>query len=202
MFPVTRHNPTIPSFPLDAVFDPTGSEISRFQTAKTRWRKIARRKFFSVLASEPNLESNKKIKKKISVIGTLTDQKSLFQIKVSRKVGCVLTSNEFHFVSLADNFIVQNLLNPHFELKTKQLNAPGNYRELRETGPWMDTFVTGIQSVVSEANLTTGKLMAYLLSSSWRSSTNNSKADVFRTLPPVAVSLKILDDDFTLRTAV
>ena len=100
--------------------------------------------------------------------GNLTDQKSLFQIKVSRKVWCVLTSNEFHFVSLADNFTVQfsNLLNPHFELKTKQLNAPGNYRELRETGPWMDTFVTGIQSVVSETNLTTGKLIAYLLPSS------------------------------------
>ena len=35
VFPVTCHNSTIPSFPLDAVFDPTGSEISSFQTAKT-----------------------------------------------------------------------------------------------------------------------------------------------------------------------
>ena len=44
--------------------------------------------------------------------GNLTDPKSYFEIKVSRKLGCVLTSNEVHFVSLADNFIVQfsNLL--------------------------------------------------------------------------------------------
>ena len=44
--------------------------------------------------------------------GNLTGPKSCFEIKVSRKVECVLTSNEFHFVSLADNFTVQfsNLL--------------------------------------------------------------------------------------------
>ena len=36
--------------------------------------------------------------------GNLTDPKSDFEIKVSRKVGSVLTSNEVHFVSLADNF--------------------------------------------------------------------------------------------------
>ena len=44
--------------------------------------------------------------------GNLTGPKSYFAIKVSRKLGCVLTSNEVHFVSLADNFIVQfsNLL--------------------------------------------------------------------------------------------
>ena len=29
-----------------------------------------------------------------------------FEIEVSRKVGCVLTSNEVHFVSLAENFTV------------------------------------------------------------------------------------------------
>ena len=39
--------------------------------------------------------------------GNLTGPKSYFEIKVSRKVGCVLTSNEVHFVSLADNFTVQ-----------------------------------------------------------------------------------------------
>ena len=33
--------------------------------------------------------------------------KSFFEIEFSRKVGCVLISNEVHFVSLADNFIVQ-----------------------------------------------------------------------------------------------
>ena len=31
---------------------------------------------------------------------------SYFEIEVSRKVGCVLTSNEVHFVSLAENFTV------------------------------------------------------------------------------------------------
>ena len=39
--------------------------------------------------------------------GNLTGPKSYFEIKVSRKVECVLTSNEVHFVSLADNFTVQ-----------------------------------------------------------------------------------------------
>ena len=42
----------------------------------------------------------------------LTGPVSYFEIKVSRRVGCVLTSNEVQFVSLADNFTVQfsNLL--------------------------------------------------------------------------------------------
>ena len=39
--------------------------------------------------------------------GNLTGPKSCFEIKVSRKVGCVLTYNEVHFVSLADKFTVQ-----------------------------------------------------------------------------------------------
>ena len=38
--------------------------------------------------------------------GILTGPKSYFKIKISRKGGCVLTSNEVHFVSLADNFTV------------------------------------------------------------------------------------------------
>ena len=38
--------------------------------------------------------------------GNLTGAISHFQIKVSRRVGCVLPSNEVHFVSLADNFTV------------------------------------------------------------------------------------------------
>ena len=39
--------------------------------------------------------------------GNLTGPVSHFEIKVSRKVGCVLTSNEVHFVSqLANNFTV------------------------------------------------------------------------------------------------
>ena len=45
-------------------------------------------------------------------LGKLTGPVSYFEIKVSRKVGRVLTSNEVNFVSLADNLTVQfsNLL--------------------------------------------------------------------------------------------
>ena len=66
--------------------------------------------------------------------GNLPGPESDFDIKVSRKVGCVLTSDEVHFVSLAHNLNVQlsNILKLALEWKTKQLN----YRELRETGPW------------------------------------------------------------------
>ena len=39
--------------------------------------------------------------------GNLTGPESYFEIKVSGKVGCILTSNEVHIVSLADNFTVQ-----------------------------------------------------------------------------------------------
>ena len=38
--------------------------------------------------------------------GNLTGPVSYFEIEVSRKVECVLTSNEVHFVSLAENFTV------------------------------------------------------------------------------------------------
>ena len=38
--------------------------------------------------------------------GKLTGLVSYFEIKVSRKLGCVLASNEVHFVSLAENFTV------------------------------------------------------------------------------------------------
>ena len=67
--------------------------------------------------------------------GNLPGPESDFDIKVSRKVGRVLTSDEVYFVSLADNFTVEfsNLLKLPLEWKTKQLNGPGNYRELRET---------------------------------------------------------------------
>ena len=41
----------------------------------------------------------------------LTGPKSYFEIQFSRKVGCVLTSNEVHFVSLADNFTLKSLSN-------------------------------------------------------------------------------------------
>ena len=70
--------------------------------------------------------------------GNLTGPVSYFEIKFSRKVCCVLTSYEAHFVSLAYNFTVpfSKLLKLPSLWKTKQLNGPGNYRELRETGPW------------------------------------------------------------------
>ena len=69
--------------------------------------------------------------------GNLSGLESDSEINASRKVGCVLTSNEVHFVSLADNFTVQflNLLKLSSGMKTKQLNGPGNYQELREMGP-------------------------------------------------------------------
>ena len=53
--------------------------------------------------------------------GNLTGPKSYFEIKFSRKAGCVLTSNEVHFVSLADNFTVQfsNLLKLLSRMKNK-----------------------------------------------------------------------------------
>ena len=38
--------------------------------------------------------------------GNLTGPKSYFEIRVSRKVRCTFTSNEVHFVSLADNLNV------------------------------------------------------------------------------------------------
>ena len=38
--------------------------------------------------------------------GNLTGPESYFWIKVSRKVGCILSSNEVHFVSLANNSTV------------------------------------------------------------------------------------------------
>ena len=38
--------------------------------------------------------------------GKLTGPVSYFEIEVSRKVGCVLTSNKVHSVSLAENFTV------------------------------------------------------------------------------------------------
>ena len=38
--------------------------------------------------------------------GKLAGPVSYFEIKVSRKVACALTSNEVHFVSLAENITV------------------------------------------------------------------------------------------------
>ena len=69
--------------------------------------------------------------------GNLPGPESDFEIKVPRKVGRVLTSDEVHFVSLANNLTVQfsNILKLPLEWKTKQLNGPGNFRGLRETGP-------------------------------------------------------------------
>ena len=53
--------------------------------------------------------------------GKLSGPKSYFEIKFSRRVGCVLTSNEVHFVSLVDNFTVQfsNLLKLLSRMKNK-----------------------------------------------------------------------------------
>ena len=53
--------------------------------------------------------------------GNLTGPKSDFDIKVSRKLGRFLTSDEVHFVSLADNFTVKfsNLLKLPFGADNK-----------------------------------------------------------------------------------
>ena len=53
--------------------------------------------------------------------GNLTGPKSYFEIKFSRKVGCVLTFYEVHFVSLADNFTAQfsNILKLLSRMKNK-----------------------------------------------------------------------------------
>ena len=58
--------------------------------------------------------------------GKLTGPVSYFEIDVSRKVGCVLTSNEVHFVSLAENFTVnfQKFWNSHLEWKTNSFTGP------------------------------------------------------------------------------
>ena len=87
--------------------------------------------------------------------GNLTGPESDFDIKVPRKVGRVLASDKVRFVSLADNFTVQfsNLLKLPLEWKTKQLNGPGNepgnYRELRETGPRTDKAGSQLWTAVS-----------------------------------------------------
>ena len=54
-----------------------------------------------------NLCRNQKRGPFLETLGNLTGPKSYFEIKVSRKLGCDLTSNEVHFVSSAHNFTVQ-----------------------------------------------------------------------------------------------
>ena len=55
-------------------------------------------------------ENNKKIYcKKKEIPGNLKGPKSYFEMKISRKVASVMTSNEVHFGSLANNFAVQFL---------------------------------------------------------------------------------------------
>ena len=51
-----------------------------------------------------------------------------------------MMSNEVHFVPLADKFTAPFSKPPW---KTKKLNGPWNYRELRETGPWAATVASG-----------------------------------------------------------
>ena len=76
--------------------------------------------------------------------GNLTGPKSDFDIKVSRKVGRVLTSDEDDLVSLADNFTVQfsNLLKLPLEWKTKQLNGPGSLPGASRNGHLDTKFVS------------------------------------------------------------
>ena len=69
----------------------------------------------------------------------LTGPKSYFEIEVSREVGCVLTSNEVYFVSLANNYTVQfsKLLKLIWNEKQNSLTGPvitGSF-EKRSPGP-------------------------------------------------------------------
>ena len=68
--------------------------------------------------------------------GKLTGPKSYFEIKVSRKVGRVVTSNEVNFVSLADTFTVQfsNLLKLPCE-KQNSLTGPVITRSFEKRAP-------------------------------------------------------------------
>ena len=93
-----------------------------FTDGKTGKQMPVSARMFPSLARGPFLES----------LGNLTGPKSFIEIKFSRKVGCVLTSNKVHFVSEVDDFTLKF---SKLEWKTKQLNGPGNYRELREMGP-------------------------------------------------------------------
>ena len=61
--------------------------------------------------------------------GNLTGPESDFDIKVSRKVGCALTSDEVHFISLADNFTVQ------FYRNLLKLDLPLEWKPNSLTGP-------------------------------------------------------------------
>ena len=59
--------------------------------------------------------------------GKLTGPVSYFEIEVSRKVGCVLTSNEVHFVSLAENLnciIFKSFETPIWNGKQNSLTGP------------------------------------------------------------------------------
>ena len=49
--------------------------------------------------------------------GNSMSPKSYFEIKISRKVGCVLTSNEVHFVSLVKKWLLKQ--NTHIKARVQ-----------------------------------------------------------------------------------
>ena len=87
--------------------------LPKTSRAVNRFVKNGKVNFGSPIEGNPKYSSQKKPKwifhsggPFVERLGNLTGPKSYFEIKFLRKVGCVLTSNEVHFVSLAENFTV------------------------------------------------------------------------------------------------
>ena len=71
--------------------------------------------------------------------GNLAGPVSYFEIKFSRKVCCVLTSNEAHFVSLANNFtIFKTFETPILNGKQNTLTGPVITGSLEKRAPGKD----------------------------------------------------------------
>ena len=69
--------------------------------------------------------------------GKLTGPVSYFEIKVSRKLGCVLTSNEVHFVSLAETLLLifKSFQTPLWNGKQNSLTGPVITRSFGKRAP-------------------------------------------------------------------
>ena len=103
-----------PALPTYMAWEPEKAEVKT--TSKPRF-------YAHVLFDSQSIETRGPF---LERLGNLTGPESDFDIKGSRKVGRVLTSDEVHFVSLADNFTVQfsNLLKLPLEWKTNSITGP------------------------------------------------------------------------------
>ena len=119
-------------FILDSSFKRFENCTVKLSAKETKWTSLLVRThptFLETLISKydfgpvklPGLSRNGPLGPFLQTPGNLTGPKSNSQIKVSRKVSCVLASNEVHFVSLADNFTVKfsNLLKLSSGMKYK-----------------------------------------------------------------------------------